>query len=226
MDRLQRHIVTALLLVGLAVPLSAQEPLAIRIEPRVGILSPDTYVYERYTNFSGDGPVEWTDGSLGRALVVGVGIEIGRTSGGVLVRGEIARSFNGWLSVAHSIVMPRVLYDPPYVATTWLDVPTTVTLTSLELVVPTRVMIRRAQPYVVAGVGGKRYGFGEPTAANDVGAILPSSGFTWGGDVGAGITVPFLGLTLDLQGRDAITRYWGKTQHDVLWSGGVLWRVR
>jgi hypothetical protein len=206
-------------------PTRTRAPFSIMVGPRVGLLSPDAYFYEQYTNFSGDGPVEWTDGSLGRAMVLGLGFEAGRVGGGVRLRGEVLRSVDGWLSAARSIVVARQLFDPPYVQTTWLDVPTAVTMTSLEVVIPTRLTLWRAQPYVLAGVGGKRYDFGEPTAANEVGAILPANGFSWGGDVGVGLTVAVRGLTLDVQGRDAITRYWGKSEHDIVFSSGLLWRI-
>jgi hypothetical protein len=225
MSRSLRHALATAAALSCATPLSAQSSIAINVGPRAGMLSPDTYLYEQYTNFSGDGPVEWTDGSLGRALVLGVGFEAGRPDGGVYVRGEVLRSVDTWLSVSRSIVMPRVLYDPPYVETTWLDVPATVLLTTLELVVPTRVTLWKAQPYVLAGIGGKHYHFGEPTEANDVDAILPHNGFTWGGDVGAGVTLPIRGLTLDLQGRDAVTRYWSKTENDFVYSAGLFWRI-
>lgn len=221
-----RSLLTTALLLLSAGPLCAQKRFAISVGPRVGMVSPDALLYEQYANFSGDGPVEWTDGSVGRALVVGLGFQVGRPAGGVYLRGEVMRSFGAWLSVSRSIVQPRVLFDPPYVETTWLDVPASVVVTTLELVVPTRLVLWRAQPYVVAGVGGKRYDFGEPTAANDVNAVLPHDGFTWGGDVGAGVTAPVMGLTLDLQARDAFNRYWGKTEHDLVYSAGVLWRIR
>jgi hypothetical protein len=224
MSRSLRRVLLTSVALSCATPLSAQ--IAVSLGPRMGMVSPDRYLYEQYTNFSGDGPVEWTDGSLGRALVLGVGFHAGRPDGGAFVRGEVLRSIDTWLSVSRSIIMPRVLYDAPYVETTWLDVPATVLLTSLELVIPTRVTLWKAQPYVLAGIGGKHYAFGEPTEANDVDAILPQDGFTWGGAVGAGVTVPVLGLTLDLQGRDAISRYWSKTENDFIYSAGLLWRVR
>jgi hypothetical protein len=56
-------------------------------------------------------------------------------------------------------------------------------------------------------------------------ATLPSGGFTWGGDLGGGFTFEAFGLTADVQVRDAITRYWDKTQHDLLFTGGLLWRL-
>lgn len=128
--------------------------------------------------------------------------------------------------MARSIVQPRQLYDAPDVETTWLDLRAAVTLASVQLVVPTRLTLWRAQPYVLVGVGGKRYDFGDPTTANDVKAILPYDGFTWGGDLGAGLTLPWHGLTLDLQARDAITRYWGKAEHDMVYSSALFWRIQ
>jgi hypothetical protein len=226
MNRTLPCALAALLFLPFGAPLLAQSPIAISVVPRVGVLSPDTYLYEKYTNFSGDGPVEWTDGYLRRAVAVGVGVEVGRSGGPVMLRGEVLRSLDQWLSVAHSMVMPRQLYTPPYVETTWLDVRATVTTVSLQLVVPTRLTLRRVQPYVLGGFGGKRYDFGHPTTPADTSAILPNDGFTWGGDVGVGVTIPLVGLTLDLQARESITHYWGKTEHDLIASGGVLWRVR
>lgn len=212
--------------------LSAQGPapdagrVAIHVVPRVGLLSPDTYFYEEYRNFSGDGPVEWTNGSIGRALILGLGFEAGRPAGGIRFRGEVLRSFDGWMSAAHSVVVPRQLFEPPYVQTTWFDVPTAVTMTSLHAILPTQFTFWRAEPYVLAGLAGKHYDFDDPTRSNDAGAILPSNGSTWGVDVGAGVTVRAIGLVLDLQFRDAINRYWGKTEHDLVFSTGSLWRIR
>ena len=226
MNRTLPCALAALLLLPFGAPLLAQSPVTISVEPRAGAMFPDDYLYEKYTNFSGDGPVEWTDGYLGRALVLGVGVEVGRRGGPVTLRGEVMRSFDQWVSVAHSIVMPRQLYTPPYVATTWVNLRATVTTMSLQLVVPTRLTVWRVQPYVVGGFGGKQYHFGQPTTPADTSAILPNGGFTWGTDVGAGVTIPVLGLTLDLQAREAITHYWGKTETDLIASGGVLWRVR
>lgn len=226
MNRTLFCALAALLLLPFGAPLHAQGPIVISVEPRAGAMFPDKYLYEKYTNFSGDGPVEWTDGYLGRAPVLGIGVEVGRRGGPVTLRGEVMRSFDQWVSVAHSIVMPRQLYTPPYVATTWLNVRAAVTTVSLQLVVPTRLTVWRVQPYVLGGFGGKHYHFGHATAAADTSAILPNSGFTWGSDVGAGVTIPVAGLTLDLQARESITHYWGKTETDLIASGGVVWRVR
>ena len=103
--------------------------------------------------------------------------------------------------------------------------PMTLTFASVQVVLPTKLELWRMKPYVLLGVGGKRYGFSEPTSPNEVGAVLPSNGFTWGGDLGGGFTLEVVGLNVDVQVRDAITRYWGKTQHDLLFTGGLLWRL-
>jgi hypothetical protein len=206
-----------------AVPsaLAAQET-TLRISPRMGMMAPDPYLYEYFANFSGDGPVEWTTGTLGRTLVLGMSVERDFEGGAVVLRGELMGAFGGWTSVAHSIVKARDLYDPPYVETTWMDVPSSLATVSVQALFPLRIVVGPLRPYVMAGLGGKYYDFGVPSPANTVNATLPTNGFTWGGDVGAGLTVPFLGITWDLQGRDALNRYWGKTQHDFLFTAGVL----
>lgn len=215
-----------------ATGLAAQQPgpgkgaFAISVVPRLGLFSPDRYLYEEYVNFSGDGPVEWTHGRMGRALLVGMGLEAGRTGGGVSLRGELLRSIDGWLAAAHSVIIPRQLYEAPYVQTTWLDIPVAVTITSLQVHLPTRLTFGGVEPYVLAGIGSRRYDFGDATAEDPGAVILPESGSILCADAGAGITARVLGLTIDLQGRDAIGRYWGKTQHDILFTAGLAWRIR
>lgn len=196
-------------------------PRAVRVYPRVGLLDPDRYFYEYFLNFVGDGQAEWTTGSLGRALVVGAGVEVRLGNGAAYLRGEVLRSFEGWLSAAHSWETLRDLFFPPEIKTVWFDVPATLTLTSVQLVLPTRLELGPVKPYVLVGGGGKHYAFGAPTVANDVGATFPADGFTWGGDVGAGFTARVLGLTVDVQARDAWSRYWGKYQHDLMYTGTV-----
>lgn len=198
---------------------------SVRISPRVGMLSPDSYLYEYFANFAGDGPLEWTSGTLGRTLTLGLSVETDLRDGAVVLRGEMLGAFAGWASVAHSVVVPRDLYEPPYVETTWLDVRSSLTMMSLQALFPTRLVLGGVRPYVLAGVGGKYYDFGSPSPPNTVNATLPDNGFTWGGDVGVGFTVPFKGLTWDVQARDAINRYWGKTQHDLLFTAGVLFTL-
>jgi hypothetical protein len=206
--------------------LAAQESWGIRIVPRVGITSPDGYFYEEFANFADDEPVEWTNGSLGRAAFVGAGLEVGRAEGDFLIRGEIARTFDGWLAAVHGIVRPRVFFDPPEIVNTFLDVPATLTFASLQLILPTRVEPWGLRPFVLLGGGGKWYGFGAPTEPNTVEAILPSDGYTASVDLGGGLWFTLFGLDFEAQVKDTINRYWGKTQHDLVFSGGLLWRVR
>ena len=204
----------------------AQNDLTIRVIPRFGLLSPDTYFYEQFANFADDEPVEWTTGSLGRAAVAGVGVEVGLEDRGIYVRGEVARSFSGWLSAVHGIVRPRALFEPPEIVNTWLDVPAALTFVNLQLVLPTQFELWRIRPYVMAGGGGKWYRFGSPPRPNTVEAILPSDGFTLALDLGAGVSLTLYGLAFDLQLQDSINRYWGKIQHDLIFSGGLAWRLR
>ena len=204
-----------------AAPAAAQ-PVSVRFSPRVGVVSPDAYLFEYFANFAGDGQMEWSTGALRRALAVGLSVETDLLAGAVTVRGELMGSFEGWTSVSHSIVVPRDLYEPSYVETTWIDVPSSVAMASLQALLPTRLVLGRFRPYVLVGVAGKYYDFGEPTPRNTVNATLPTNGMTWGADVGGGVQATFLGLTWDVQGRDAVSRYWGKNQHDLVFSGGVI----
>lgn len=204
----------------------AQEDLTIRVIPRFGLLSPDAYFYEEFANFADDEPAEWTTGSLGRAAYAGMAIEVGLEERGVFLRGEVGRSFEGWLSVVHGIVKPRALYDPPEIIKTWLDVPSALTFATVQLVLPTRFHGWGVQPYFLFGGGGKWYHFSEPTEPNTVEAILPSDGFTANLDLGAGLVFALWGLDFDIQARDALNRYWGKNQNDLVFSGGLIWRIR
>jgi hypothetical protein len=218
-------VLLVLLLFPMHGPVLAQEDFSVRIIPRFGLFNPDSYFYEEFENFADDDPVEWTTGSLGRAAYVGVGLEVGFEEKGIFLRGELGRSFDGWLSAVHGIVRPRVLFDPPEIIYTWLDVPASLTFANLQLILPTRFEVWDVQPYFLLGGGGKWYSFGDPTEENTVGAILPSGGFTWNADLGAGLIVTLWGLDFDLQARDSLNRYWGKYQNDLIFSGGWIWRV-
>jgi hypothetical protein len=198
----------------------------IRIVPRVGLLSPDTYFYEEFKNFSGDGFIEWTTGSLGRTALLGLGVEAVFEDLGFSVRGEMSRSFEGWLAASHAVLIPRVFFQPPEVVTSWFDVPASITFLSLQAILPTRFTLHGVQPFVLAGFTGKWYSFGPPTRENTVEAILPSDGWTPSLDLGGGITIRLYGVELEAQVRDNINRYWGKTQHDLVFSGGAAWTIR
>jgi len=213
----------------LAAPAAAQripEEVSLRLIPRLGLLAPDDYLYEEFRNFSGDGPVEWTTTSLGRAALVGMGVEVEWDDLPLFVRMEVARSVDGWANAGHGVLVPRVLFEPPEVVMTWLDLPATVTFAGIQAVLPTRLEFFGIQPFVLAGYSGKWYSFGPPTRENTVEAILPEDGFTPSADLGAGFTVRLFGLTLEAQVKDNINSYWGKTQHDLVVSGGLVWQVR
>jgi hypothetical protein len=224
-----RGLVVGSLLVVLAgglLPLQAQSDLRVRVVPRFGLISPDTYFYEVFANFADDDPTEWTNGSLGRSALVGLAVELGREDQGVFLRGELARSFGGWLSAVHGVVRPRVLFDPPEIVNTWLDVPSTLTLANLQLILPTQLEFAGIRPFLLAGGGGKWYHFGDPRQENTVEAILPSGGFTAALDLGVGAFFSVLGLAFDAQVRDSINKYWDKTQHDLIFSAGLRWPLR
>ncbi len=224
MKRLCSLLLVAAGLAALPACLEAQMPRDVRVYPRVGLLAPDSYFYEYFKNFSGDGLTEWTHTSLGRAFIAGVGVEI-PLGESVFLRGEVLHSFDTWLLAAHSIETLRDLFIPPEIVTTWLDVPASLTLTSVQIVLPTRLELGPAKPYVLLGGGGKFYSFGDPTEPNDVEATLPTNGFTWGGDLGAGFIARVRGLRVDVQARDAWNRYWGKFQHDFVYSGSVSFEL-
>ncbi|MBT8396578.1 MAG: hypothetical protein HKO65_19565 [Gemmatimonadetes bacterium] len=224
-----RIILVGLISVGIAGahdPASAQEELELRVIPRFGLLAPDAQFYDRFKNFSGDGYIEWTSGALGRAALVGLGVEAEIGNFGILFRGEVARSFEGWLSAGHGILIPRVFFEPPQVVNTWFDVPVNMTFGSLQIILPTRLEYRGIQPYILAGYAGKWYSFGEPTRPNEVEAILPGNGFTHSLELGGGLTFALFGLTFDAQLKDSINKYWEKTQNDLVLSGGLIWSIR
>ena len=203
----------------------AQDNLHFRIIPRFGLFRPDSYFYEEFANFADDDPAEWTTGALGRAAYVGLGVEAGWEQRGIFVRGEVGRTFEGWLFATHGLVRPRVLFEPPEIVNTYLDVPAAVTFASAQLVFPARFSVWGINPYFLLGGGGKWYQFDDPTEPNTVGAILPEDGFTATADFGAGVVLDVWRFTFDLQARDALNKYWGKYQNDLVFSGGLVWQI-
>jgi hypothetical protein len=206
-------------------PAPAQEGLTIRVVPRFGLIDPDANYYLQYSSFAADTPTEWTHGALGRAAYAGLGVEVGLEDRGIFLRGEFGRTFEGWLSAVHGYVRPRVLFEPPVIISTQIDVPAALTFASAQLVLATRLGFWRIQPYFLIGGGGKWYAFGDPSAPLAVDAILPSNGFTASADFGAGIYLDLFGITFDIQARDNLNRYWGKTQNDLIFSGGLVWKA-
>ncbi len=216
--------VLAALLLALPAAGAAQGPLGklhLRIEPRFGMLVPGQHLYVQYQSYD---PLVWSTGKMGRTGIGGVSAEI-RLDDGIRVRGTVMRSFRGWLYASQSVLIPPIGFNPPTEVVTWYDVPATLTTGSIEVVLPTWIHPLGAQPYVLAGLTAKRYGFGQPTAADSVGAILPNSGVVRAWDLGGGVEVTVLGLNLDFQARDTIGNYWGGTQHDIIATAGVVWRL-
>jgi hypothetical protein len=219
-----RHTWTALTLAVALFPASAASQTTFSIYSRNGLLAPDAYFYEVYSSFVEN--AAWTSGSLGRSFVTGLGVELGFEGTGIKFRGEVLRSFEGWLRISDNRIVGRQLFNPPYITTAWYDAAYTMTLTSFQVVLPTKLRLWGVQPYVTVGGGGKFYDFGETTEENTTEALVPKDGFTWGGDLGAGLLLHlFGGVTVDLQARDAITKYWGKLENDFIYSGALVIRL-
>jgi len=226
---MRRILLLSITLIGISAPhggVGAQDGLTIRIIPRFGLLSPDSYLYEEFSNFADDEPAEWTTGSLGRAAYAALGVEVGLEERGIFLRGEFGRSFEGWLSAVHGIIRPRIFFNPPEIVNSWLDLPAALTFASAQVVLPTQFELWGIRPYILLGGGGKWYDFGDPTEPVTVDAILPSGGFTATADLGGGVIFRVFGIPIDLQLRDSMNRYWGKIQNDLVFSGGLVWRIR
>jgi hypothetical protein len=190
------------------------------------MLAPDEYFYEIYQKFVDEEPTEWTTTYLGRTGIFGLGADITLGEGDLRVRAEVMHAFGGWMAASHSILHPRTLTRPPFVETVWVNFPYDMTLTSVHLVLPTRLRIWKIEPYVSAGIGGKFYRFGSPDRDWPENAVHPEDGFSWSGDLGAGLNAALTErLILDLQVRDAISKYWEKTQNDFVFSLALAWRV-
>lgn len=211
---------------GCLVPtaVAAQGPLGkiqLRIEPRFGMLLPGHELYVQYQSYD---PLAWTTGTMGRTGIGGVSAEL-RFDDGIRVRGTVMHSFRGWLFTRYAVLVPPIGFNPATEYVTWFDVPAALTTGTIEVVLPTWIHPLGTQPYVLAGITGKRYDFGQPTAADSVGAIMPTNGVVRAWDLGGGVEVTVLGLNLDFQARDTIGHYWGRTQHDIIATAGVVWRV-
>ena len=207
--------------------IAGQEGVTVQVLPRLGLFNPDSYFYEEFLEFGSDQPTEWTNGALGRSAYVALGVEGGWKDRGILFRGELGRTLDGWLFVTHGVVRPRVFWDPPEIVYTYLDVPATLTFANLQVILPARFSAWGLEPYFLLGGGGKWYHFGEPTSEYTVEPIFPSDGFTPSLELGGGLTREVRdGLALDAQLRASLSRYWEKTPSDLVFSGGVNWRIR
>lgn len=207
---------------------AAQSPYQIRIIPRAGMVTPDGYFYVQYGRF-GLGPVEWTEAAIEASPVVGFTAEM-ELAGGLWLRGEVLRALDASLSVAYVEAQEPVGFEPPQFARTYYDIPTTLTVGSIDLALPTRLSLPFGiQPYFTGGIGAKRYTFDRdafgPIDEQDDDLVYPSDGTSLTLNAGAGAVVRIGTLGIDLLVRDAISEYWGSQQHDVLFLLGLVLTV-
>jgi hypothetical protein len=206
-------------------PASAQTRPELRITPRAGLLTPADWFYVEFPSF-GAGPMEWTEAAILRTPIVGVAAELAFESAGLWLRAEGLRTVGGRTAIIHAYLHPASQAGPGIVLRTRWDVPSTVTVGTLDAGLPLRLRLPFGiQPYVTAGVGGKHYGFDLSILEEyDARIVRPSPGTVPVLNVGGGAVVSFRGWHLDLAVRDAISEYWGVQQHDVVFLAGL--RVR
>lgn len=214
---------------GLApTPASAQsmgDALEVRITPRVGALTPADWFYEEFLHFGVD-PVEWTEAFIYEAPVLGLTVEARLGVPGLWIRGEVLRTVDAVTSMTHAVLREASGFDPPRVVRTPYRVATALTLGTLDLALPVRLTLGSVQPYVIAGVGAKRYDFDtDPFLHLQDRVVLPQPGVVPMANLGAGVTARVLGVAVDLQLKDAMSQYWGQLQHDVMLLAGATWRV-
>ena len=205
---------------------AAQADLDIRITPRVGAMTPVDWFYEEFLHFGLD-PLEWTEATILEAAVVGASVEVELPGTAIWIRGDFLRTVDAITSMTHAVLIETNGFEPPRVQRTPYRVATAVTMGALDLGFPTMFSVGPVQPYVVAGVGAKRYDFDtDPFLSFQDEVVLPQSGVVGMLNLGAGATVRVPGgLLLDLQVKDAMSDYWGRTQHDMLFLAGVTWEV-
>ena len=62
----------------------------------------------------------------------------------------------------HGLVRPRVLFDPPVIIYTYLDVPASLTFANLQVVLPTQFEFAGIRPYGLLGGEGNGTTSGPP----------------------------------------------------------------
>lgn len=224
-----RNLATVAVLGALLVPGAAvgQQWLEVRATPRAGLMTPADWFYVEFPTF-GVQPMTWTEAAILRAPVVGLAVELAAEELGVWLRGEVLRTVGGATKVIHAVLHPATQAGPAFVMRTDYDVPSALTLGSIDLGLPLRLRLTAGiQPYVTAGLGGKRYDFDiTELEASEQNIVVPRDGVVPLFNVGVGATATFRGWTLDLLVRDAISEYWGEQQHDVLFLAGLTIRLR
>jgi hypothetical protein len=227
---MKRRILPAVLVAGYFVNptvAAAQVDLDVRVIPRAGILTPADWFYEEFAHLGVD-PLEWTEAAVLRSALVGLTAELELVDLGIWVRGEVLRTLGGETSVVNAYLIEASTAGPPQVVRTAYWVPTSLTIGTLDVGLPTALRLPwSVQPYITAGIGGKRYAFDLGVLENaDDDLIPPEDGVTFVTNVGGGLTAPLTGrLGIDLLARDAMSHYWGKLQHDVMVLIGVSWQA-
>lgn len=202
-------------------------PFELRVTARAGLLTPATWFYVEFWQF-GAQPIQWTEAAVQQASVVAVAGEAAFEGVGLRVRVEAMTTIGGETFLDHAVFVAASQAGPAGVVRTRYEVPTAVTVATVDLALPLRLRLPGGiEPYVTAGAGGKRYSFDSSgVPANTAGIILPNDGTVAVVNVGAGGTVRLGRFHLDLLVRDAISEYWGEQQHDVAFLAGLAWRVR
>lgn len=216
-------------LAGFLVPVagSAQTGPELRVIPRAGVLTPADWFYVEFPSF-GSGPLEWTEAAIQSTAVLGLAGEIALDGPGIWIRGELIRTMGGRTAIIHALLNPASQAGPAFVVRTRFDVPSSLTIGTIDLGLPTRLRLPGGvQPYVTAGAGGKRYTFDiTELETRDERIVIPRSGTVPVVNVGVGARVALRGWSLDMLVRDAFSEYWGEQQHDVMFLAGLDIRVR
>lgn len=211
----------------LAGPLAAaaQAGPHVRVIPRAGAVTPADWFYVEYKHY-GTLPTEWTEASILQAPVVGLGVELEFPDAAVWVRGEVVRTVDARLKMTHVVQLQPSGFEPARQEKTFYRVDARVTSGTLDAAFPTVFRVGPVQPYVTAGLGATHYDF-DTAPFTDLSdrVVLPQPGTVWAANLGVGAKIHVLGVALDLQIRDAVNRYWERTQHNVMWLGGVSWEL-
>jgi hypothetical protein len=205
---------------------AAQLDAQILIMPRAGVLTPADWFFEVFHHFGID-PLEWTQGAIQRSPIAGAAAELVAEQLGLRMRAELLRTIGSETSLTHAVLHTPSGFNPPHVVRTRYVVPSAITMASIDLVLPTRLMLPLGiQPYVSAGAALKHYAFdnSELQPLADL-IVLPKDGATAAINIGAGATIRVRGAHLDLLVRDAISHYWNRRQHDVMVVAGLAVRV-
>lgn len=224
---MRRRLATALAVLLMApVPVAAQLDLDVRVTPRAGIVTPAGWFYAEFAHFGVD-PVEWTEAVILRSKAAGLAVEVEVGESEVWIRGEVVRTFGGETKLWHAYLHEMAGFNEPEVERIPHKIPSTLTIGSLDVALPTRLRLPLGvQPYITVGIGGKRYDFDVGVIENpDRNLVLPEEGVTLTANLGGGVVVDVKGVRLDLLVRDAMSEYWDALQHDVLWMAGLSWRV-